>query len=303
MDGKDCSLYMSFRKTLDSVQGMAIYGDEAYVLYHTGVCSVYNLASKDCEAAASFRLGSFNEGHPSEEYCNHANQAMFSGLHHQNNPIPLLYVTTGNSGGADEDGYFYRCAVENITKTTDALGRTVFSSQTLQTIIYKDQGPSPTGWEKPCWGAPAFYVDHENSALYIFSARYRTTKAYLQYYDQNAFIVTRFPLPKIEDGNQVTLTALDIVDQFTVPFDILFTQGGTLYQGKIYHTFGFGNDDYPLGIRVYDLAGKAVAARMDLSRSIFADEEIECCAFYRGKLLCNTNHGKIYCVGKGIFPL
>lgn len=295
--------YMSFRKTFDSAQGMAVWGDEAYVLYHTGMCSVYSLISRDAEPICTFQLGSFNEGEPTTPYCNHANQAMFSGIHYEDNPIPLLYVTTGNDGGADQDGFYYRCAVENITRSDDPSGEVTFTSELLQTIIYNNQGLEATSWESPCWGAPAFFVDTNNRSLYIFSARYRTTKQYLPYWDRNAFIITKFPLPDVVLNSRVILTAADIVDQFTTPFDILFTQGGTLYEDKIYYTFGYGNEDYPLGLRVFDLTLRKVVASLDLSRSEFANEEIECCSFYHNKLLCNTNSGNIYSVQDGVFPM
>lgn len=91
----------------------------------------------------------------------------------------------------------------------------------------------------------------------------------------------------------------DILDQFTAPFDILFTQGGMFKDGKIFYTFGFGNETYPDGLRIYDLKQRRLAARMDLSRSVLKDEEIECCSFYKGELLCNTNAqpSKLYSLG------
>ena len=168
---------------------------------------------------------------------------------------------------------------------------------------YNNEDILATKWETPCWGAPAFFVDSDNQALYIFSARYRTTKAYLEHYNQNAFIITKFHLPSLESNNRIILTAKDIIDQFTTPFDILFTQGGTLHQNKIYYTFGFGNEDYPIGIRVFDLEKKCIIAKIDLSDSICASEEIECCAFYCGSLLCNTNDGNIYSIQEGVLPL
>lgn len=294
IDGKSSKLYMPFSKTLSSAQGMAIYDNEAFILYHTGVCSVYDLLSRSDIPKASFRLASYNGGFPSQQYINHANQAMFSSNYYRNNNIPLLYVTTGNDGGEDENGFYYRCAVENIIKRKNEAGDITFTSELLQTIHYKNTGIEDTTWETPCWGAPAFFVDSENNFLYIFSARYRTTKAFSEYYSKNAYIITKFSLPGIDGEKNVILTASEILDQFTVPFDIPFTQGGTLYQDKIYYTFGFGNNDYPIGIRIYDLKHKCIAARIDLSHSVLANEEIECCSFYKGNLLYNTNSGNIY---------
>ena len=58
------------------------------------------------------------------------------------------------------------------------------------------------------------------------------------------------------------------------------TQGGTLYDGKIYYTYGFGGLEYPNAIRVFDLAEKKIVAKIDLSDSIFSNEEIESCGVY-----------------------
>lgn len=294
--GENSRLYMSFSKTLSSAQGMAIYGNEAFVLYHTGVCSVYDLITRSEIPIASFRLASYNEGFPTSQYINHANQSMFSNKYYRKNKIPLLYITTGNDGGEDEDGFFYRCAVENVIKENDKTGNITFTSELLQIISYKNIGIENTKWEAPCWGAPAFFVDSEKDLLYIFSARYRTTKAFSEFYSKNAYIITKFRLPDVDGEKNVILTASDIIDQFTASFDIPFTQGGTLYRDKIYYTFGFGNDDYPVGIRIYDLDSKCLKERIDLSHSVFANEEIECCAFYKSNLLCNTNSGNIYVI-------
>lgn len=288
-------LYMPHCKTFDLAQGMAIYGGEAFVLYHFGSCGVYDLAAKTPEPIGTFRLGSYNEGVPDSRYANHANSAMFSESFHQGNTVPLLYVTTGNDGGTDADGYIGRCAVENIIKTTDKDGNTSYMAELIQTIIYNDKGIESTEWETPCWGWPASFVDSQNGWYYIFSARYRTSMAFKEYYDKNAFIITKFDLPKPTfSGETVTLTPADIIDQFTAPFDIFVTQGGTLYGGKIYYTFGFGTPEAPNGIRVFDLENKKMADRIDLSNSIFANEEIEGCAVYNGTLLCNTADANIY---------
>lgn len=293
-----CSLYMRFEKKLPSAQGMGIYGDHAFILYHTGMCGVYNLKTRCPEPEAFFPLGSYNPGTPSPDHANHANQCMFDELCIGENPIPLLYVTAGSGTGRDEDGYFYRCAVEEIVKEGET-----YSARTLQVISFLPDGLEETPYESPCWGCPAFYVDRKASALYILSARFRTTKAYLAYRERNAYVITRFRLPQLEEGAFVRLTAKDIREQFTAPFDVLFTQGGTLRNRKIYHTFGAPAGGYPLAMRVYDLEEKRLCAGLDLEDSAMGREEIECCAFYGDKLLCNTNDGGLYVLRDGIVPM
>ncbi|NLE12092.1 MAG: hypothetical protein GX628_00280 [Clostridiales bacterium] len=284
-----------------SIQGFTAYGDCGFVFFHTGICGVYDLAARNPEPTGVFLLGSYNEGDPDSRYTNHANQAMFPDVtllecsrafYPGNSDFPLLRVTTGNSGEADDTGYIARCAVENVTLDRET---GVFTSETVQTIAYCNSGIENTSYETPCWGWPAWVADVEKGRCYIFSARYRTKKEFLDKYDINAYIVTEFALPEMgEKGGTVILRPGDILDQFTLPFNVLFTQGGMLREGRIYHTFGAGTETYPNALRVIDLAGRRFEVEADLSQTCFADEEIECCAFFRGRMLVNTQGGKLY---------
>mgnify|MGYP004457175249 FL=1 len=299
LSAEQARLYMCCDKVLPSAQGMSIYGDWAFMLYHTGRCAVYDLKTKSSKPAADFWLASANQGTPTKDYINHSNQCMFSGTFAEGNDLPLLYVTTGNGIGGDENGFFYRCAVENIHLVRDGTGAVVAGrSELVQTYSYVPGEEETYGWKAPCWGCPAWFVDSAEGVLYVFSSKYRTTQEYAHLMEQNEYIITKFPL-RPEQSGLVRLGAKDILDQFTAPFDILFTQGGMFKDGKIFYTFGFGNETYPDGLRIYDLKQRRLAARMDLSRSILKDEEIECCSFYKGELLCNTNAqpSKLYSLG------
>ena len=154
-------LVMRYQKVLRSAQGMAIWGDLAFVLHHTGYCAVYDLESRCETCLTQFPLGSYNDGVPSAEYTNHSNQCMFSGTCLDGNPIPLLYVTAGNHFGEDENGYYYRCAVENIVLNRDEEGNVSGSSTLIQTISYKNDGIEDTPFESPCFGCPAWFADSE----------------------------------------------------------------------------------------------------------------------------------------------
>jgi hypothetical protein len=229
---------------------------------------------------------------------------MFSPLRHGDNPIPIFYATIGNGVGADEDGvFYYQCAAEDIrlTRKGGGTGRVTFAAaETLQTIRYRSSSVDGTPWEQPCWGAPLWLVDSAEGALYILSARWRTTSAFREYRDRNAYIITKFPLPDPEAGGTVTLTAADVADQFTAPFDIFCTQGGLIAGGKIFYTFGTGTEEYPDGVRVYDLKKRCLIAGADLRGTCLGGEEIESCGFWNGELLCTTNarpYGGIYSLG------
>lgn len=296
LNGKNSRLYMHFQKILHSAQGMDIWGDRAFILYDTGVCAVYDLKKRDGKSLAQFPLGSYNAGTPSREYLNHANSCMFSDIHYEENPIPLLYVTIGTGIGADVDGFFYRCAVENIVMNFDEEGKEQYTAETIQIISYQPEGIEMVPFEQPCWGCPAFFVESQEQAMYMLSARYRTKRGCVPEGECNAYIITKFRLPKLNEGSMVHLTPRDILDQFVVESDVLFTQGGTLAGKKIYYTYGCPKHDYPDRILVFDLEKKILCTQIDHLDEAFNWEEIECCAFYEGQLLCNTCDGSIFVV-------
>ena len=67
-----------------------------------------------------------------------------------------------------------------------------------------------------------------------------------------------------------------------------------LRDGVLYYTFGYPKGGYPVQVMAFDVRQKRLlweAANMD---EAFRGEEIECCDWYRGQLLCNTNGGSLY---------
>lgn len=299
LDGSGSTLYMTCHRPVPNTQGMAIWGDCAFMLYDTGVCAVFDLKSRNSKPLDVFPLGSYNAGKPTRDYLNHANSCMFGATHWEGNPIPLLYVTIGTGIGTDENGYFYRCAVENIVEHEDG----TFTAQTVQTISYRPEGTLPAGVEQPCWGNPCIMVDNDEGCLYIFSARYRTKRECIPEGKQNAYIITKFPLPDPQLGGMIHLKPEDILDQFSVPSDVLFTQGGTIANGKLYYTYGYPQGGYPVEILVFDLQKKCLATHISNLTEAFRQEEIECCDIYQGQLLCNTCAGSIFKIEEGLLPL
>ena len=299
LDGSGSSLYMTCYRPIPNVQGMDIYGDRAFVLHDTGVCAVYDLVTRSPKPISVFPLASYNSGKPVRDYLNHANSCMFSATHWEGNPLPLLYVTIGTGIGWDDDGYFYRCSVENLQEREDGS----FFAQTVQTICYLPEGQLPEGTEAPCWGSPCFMVDNDTGFLYIFSARYRTKRGCVPEGEENAYIITKFPLPDPKQGGMIHLRPEDILDQFCVPSNVLFTQGGTIYNSKLYYTYGYPKGGYPLHIMVFDLKTKQLSAQVDNMTEAFLEEEIECCGIYRDRILCNTCAGSIFILEEGLLPL
>ena len=171
-----------------SVQGFSVYEDYAIVLYHAGVCAVYDLITRDPAPLAAFKLATYDAGEEDKRYANHANDMMFGGFDEAGNP--LMYITAGNSGEADEKGYIAYCAVEALEITTDEEGKKHFGSRLVQKIYYQNDGIENVPFQSPCWGWPASLVDVKNGRFYLHSARYRTTKDFVHLYNENNYIVT-----------------------------------------------------------------------------------------------------------------
>ena len=304
LNGADTKLYMRFDKAWHrAAQGMGIFEDRAYILYDTGACAIYDLVTKDPKPLDVFKLGSYREPeYQGDPYHNHANDCMFSKTHFEGNPIPLLYVTIGTGIGTDEDGYYYRVSVENLVQGADGK----HTAEQLQTISYIPDGIEQTQWRQPCWGCPNWMMDPDTNSLYIFSAKYRTKAGCVPEGEKNTYIITRFDLPKVERGSFVRLTPKDIVDQFSVESDVPFTQGGTIVNGKLYYTFGAPQSvhNYHDIVMVFDLQKKCLVAQVNNMDEAMNQEEIECAAPYKGKLLVNTNGGfGIYVVKEDLFLL
>ena len=307
---------------VDKEQGMALWGNELFVMQNNGVCKVYDLLTRSSTPIATFNLGSYNEGSPTTDYSNHCNTVMFGTEFYTDpttnvaNTIPLLYVRTGNAADADTDGYIARLAVENVVRS-QTNGTVSYSAQTLQTIIYSDyydgnktvedyNSSYNTNYVAPSgFGAPMWLVDDSTDSLYILSAKYRTTYGSVGQTDtypgynsvaDNYYVITKFDLPELSEGSTIILTPMDIEDQFTTEFAAFSTQGGTLYNHKIIYTFGFGQISAlnPNKILVFDLQNKRISNSLELSNSMFAFDEIEACVVYNGKLLVNTQGGYVY---------
>jgi hypothetical protein len=270
-----------------SIQGMVITSSGLLIQgYNYGQARIFDLNRESNEAIAEFPLGSAGRG-------NHANAISQSRTYYQGNDIPLLYV----SGGQPNDGVL-QCHVENIVKTDTGYRAEEVQRITLTNEFVWDMQPTSSyrdvdGFYR-IWGAPSFQVDVEEGCLWVFSAIYRTTKAFAQFKDQNRYVVTKLRLPDVSEGN-VTLSRKDVLDQIAYDFDVFVTQSGCVHEGKIYYTFGFGRDRASMEsshIRVYDLKTREIVRRLDFTEEI--PEEFESCCFYQGELYAVTQKGRLY---------
>ncbi|MDY5335509.1 MAG: hypothetical protein SPG97_02000 [Bacilli bacterium] len=260
-----------------SHQGMDIIDNKIFCLYDTGVCNIFDYKTKFSTPIGSFQLDSFGTD-------NHANCANFGIETKKGASFPLLYVSVGKVGASIE----YHCHVESITKVGE-----VYSSELVQTIILDATEFTEKSYQS-IFGSPCWLVDKERKQICAFSAIKRTTVEVTGDMKTNKYVATIFNLPALSDGETITLTADDIISQHIFDFDTYITQGGTMQDGKIYYSFGYGrtNTKTPSRIRVYDIDTNSIYARIELENII--NEELEDLSIYNGKLYVNVNSSKIY---------
>lgn len=266
----ECEVFLTKEFEGNAHQGMEIWGKYIFALYDGGHVNVFDFTRPERHALAGFELASSRKD-------NHANCANFGVETKRGASFPLLYVSNGLVGGDIE----WTCFVESITRRGKR-----FSSEIAQTITL-----DTSDWEKEgyvqIYGAPCWMIDRERQALWIFSARRRTTPKITKHTWENQYIATRFRIPKLSEGESVTLSSNDILDQVVLPFDVGFTQSGTVHDGLIYYCFGTGAKDKPSAIRIYDTDSRTVAARYDLQKQI--PIELESLAVVDGYIYANSN--------------
>ena len=255
-------------------QGMSIYSDKLYTCFHGGYINVYDLTSNNSTLSPidEFQLGSFDASD------NHANCMNFSNTFYSGNTIPLAYVTIGNSGPV------MKCSVENIVESGGS-----YTATALQTITLDQSGFTDADLME-YWGWPSWIPDPDGEYLYVFGARYRTNGSMNAYYDQNKYIVTKFRLPDLSDAT-VTLGAADVLEQFTTLYNVNYMQGGSMFNGNIFYSFGNGTNTFPSAVRVYSTEEKALVSSIDMPQIA---EEFEDCVVYDNALYINTQSGHLY---------
>lgn len=260
-------------KRFSSSQGMAIFNDMIFVLNAGGRCDVYDYITK--QFIISFMIGS------SGKY-NHCNCANWGIEYPQGSVYPLFYVTDGLPGSPTE----WHCKVEKVNKKDTQL-----YSECVQTIILDASSFEDYGYLKP-WGCPQWLVDRERGYLWVWSAKLRTLPSTTGDFSNNIYHATKFRIPKLSEGEVVTLDASDVLDQIQFKFDAYSTQGGCMHDGKIIYSYGFGDTTSPSKIRVYDTDKKVISSTLDFEGQL--DVEFEDVEFYHNKLYLNTSSKYLY---------
>lgn len=214
-------------------QDGAIWNQYLFRFNSCGYCYVYDLDT--LELAAEFCLDGVDVWMP------HSNSVMFGSEYYaEGDEFPLLYTNVYNTYGGEENRREGVCCVYRITRQENS-----FRGQLVQTItvgFVKDETLWCSTGETDVRPYGNFVIDRERGIYYGFTMRDEAHSS--RYF--------AFRLPKLKEGNAVTLTQADILFSFDCPYH-RYVQGATVHQGKIYSLEGFtGSADNPPALRIID---------------------------------------------------
>lgn len=267
-----------------SHQGMAVHSGFVFCFEDGGHALVYRDAPGQQQPVGCFDL---------ESSCpaQHANCVNFGNETARRASFPLLYVTNGKKDCDIE----FKCFVESIRRR--GFGKHLrFTNKQVQIITADTTGFRKEGFV-PFFGCPSWQIDADRGFIWIFSARRRTVPSVTGEFCNNQYIATKYRIPTLAEGKEVTLGVDDVLDQVLFEFDTYFTQGGCAKDGKIYFCFGM-NDSLntdgltPQRIRVYDTDSRQISAAYELDPLM--SEEPEDLYIVGESLYMNTNSEKIY---------
>lgn len=257
-------------------QGSTVYDGKLFRLAETGDVAIYEMGHST--PIANFSLGSKADD-------NHANSCSFGAEKYSNDSaFPMLYVTAGSSTDI-------KLVVEDIHEDNGA-----YTSTKVQEITYDKSSLATAGFIDG-WGWPCWVVDAEKGYLYtIGSIRQSSSTPNPASDNTNKMVFNKFKIPDKSIAS-VTLTAADLLEQWTTPFEPMLTQGACYYNGYIFAVYGLGSS-YQNAICVYDTVQRAHIARLDctLNQDPLYNKEPEDCAVYDNKLIVTTSGNDVYTV-------
>lgn len=231
-----------------SAQGMAIWGDEAFLFNDGGGCRVLNLRTG--KVVREFSLGCADKK-------NHVATACFGKETPSGGKTPSLYVAefVGKS----------RCFVECVRDSSSTL---------IQTIEAKEKGKN---FLIQCW-----VVDIKNSSIYTVSGR-QTANSNGKW----PVTFRKYNLPKLKDGKYVLLTEQDKLEQFEIDFPNCL-QGACIKGKYMYIATGFQqsqseNIRAKRCIKIIDLQKRTLKKEIDLT--YITTNEPEGLDFYHNKMI------------------
>lgn len=260
-------IYLFMNKNRHGSQGMSIFDGMIFVAYDGGDCDVYDFETKK-------RISSFSLDSPF--YSSHCNCLNFDTSVCLDGMLPPLYVSNGRVSSYGE----WQCQVQGIKMDSDNFSATLLQTITLDVSDFKENGLLIP------WGAPQWLVDAEQGYLWVWSATLRSLDYITGDFANNRYHATKFRIPDLSEGEEVVLSASDVLGQVSFEFDAYATQGGCMSNGVIYYAYGLGTQSQPSKIRVYDTLTKTIIQKVDLGGVV--DLELEDLCLYEGKLYINT---------------
>lgn len=247
-------------------QGMDVWKDYVVSCQNQGVATVYALGEDAFETLGQFKLAST---HPD----NHANVASFGTEKvHKGDPLPVIYVSQAHR--VPVNGYKDILYVERISPDFS-------SSELVQSIYYDDTG-------KDFGYALQWVVDRKHGYLYGYGNTINNTDP------ANRHRIIKFRLPRLSDGEFITLRPEDALENYTVEEVSGFSynpigQGLDIRGTKLYMPTGLGYSEYPSILYVWDLR-KHTMEVVDLSTATKGELE-DVSVLGRGKLLLQSQDG------------
>ena len=239
-----------------SAQGMAVYGDDAFLMNDGGGCRQLDL--KTGKLKREFKLAC-SEKNP------HVNNACFGvetigGCH-----FPVIYISECREGG-------FRCFVESLDSVPVLL-------QTIHAQM-EDKVVRAINW----------VVDCKNNVFYVVTR----VEKHLDSKGSVRNTITKYRLPRLDEGIIVVLTEKDAIDSFDVFFPNIL-QGCKINGDYMYLVTGLQQSqshrkDSQRAIQVIDLKKNKLKKTIDLT--YLTTNEPEDIDFYNGKCL-------VYCGQEG----
>lgn len=239
-----------------SAQGMAIYEDDAFLMNDGGGCRQLDLKTGLVKRHFKLACASRNP---------HVNNACFGIERIRNGYLPVIYISECREGG-------FHCFVESLDSIPVL----------LQTIHAQndDKIVRVINW----------VVDNKHGVLYAVTR----IEKHLDAIGNVKNTITKYRLPRLEEGDNVILTKKDIIDSFDIFFPNIL-QGCKIRGNYLYLVTGLEQSlsyrkDSKRAIQVVDLKRKKLLKQIDLT--YLTTNEPEDIDFYKGKCL-------LYCGQEG----
>ena len=266
----------------ENSQAAAVYNNKLIVCYAmdeieagkpNGVMYDLSTKSKICDLYFNAELNGKTYEFP------HANQISFGNeYYNEDSHFPLLYISQVLTSKGTKGGVM----VYDLQFDSNTNEYTPILVQFIQPNVNDEM-------LMEVWGkyTPNYIIDYDNDWMFVMNYPQPTWDDFAgkQY-------VTKFRLPKLSDGELITLSSSDLVDSFTLP-SCRGIQSSLYHRGKIYLQEGIGGNG-GVYLRVLDIASKAIVTDIDLHTAI--PEEPQGLFVWNNMLLWYTagTSGKIF---------